>query len=298
MTSASDSNLETGMTTFCRAWIVRRRDGTALGFTDHDSDLVLDGVTCRADAGLTARALQQTTGLSVDNTEALGALSHDAISEADLSAGRYDGAEVRVWLVNWAEPEDRSEVFRGTLGEITRKGSEFKAELRGLSQPLNEPVGLAYTRQCSAVLGDSRCRFDLSKPGYVCEAEIVTVGADGRILEFNGVGGFDDRWFEGGRVDVLSGSAAGLWTMIRSDRTTPFGRRVELWQSVQAAIVPGDVVRFTAGCDKRAVTCRSKFANYLNFRGFPYLPGEDWLTAYPRSGQPSSGGSLINPTGT
>ena len=57
------AHLASGTTTVCRAWTVQRRDGTVMGFTDHDRPLVVDGVTCRADSGLTARALQQTTGL-------------------------------------------------------------------------------------------------------------------------------------------------------------------------------------------------------------------------------------------
>ncbi|MBP9047287.1 MAG: DUF2163 domain-containing protein, partial [Tabrizicola sp.] len=99
------SHLATGSTTVCRAWTVRRRDGLVLGFTDHDRDLVVDGVACRADTGMTARALQQTTGLSVDNSEAFGALSAAAITEDDLTAGRFDGAEVQAYLVNWAAQE-------------------------------------------------------------------------------------------------------------------------------------------------------------------------------------------------
>ena len=97
-------HLAGGQTTVCRAWLVTRRDGTTLGFTDHDRDLVFDGRIFRAESGLTARAVQQTTGLAVDNTEALGALSHAAVTEEDLLAGRYDAAEVRAWLVNWPSP--------------------------------------------------------------------------------------------------------------------------------------------------------------------------------------------------
>jgi uncharacterized phage protein (TIGR02218 family) len=80
-------HLEDGATTVCRAWMVRRTDGTLMGFTDHDRDLVVDGVPCRADTGMTARALQQTTGMSVDNSEAAGALSDAAIREEDILAG-------------------------------------------------------------------------------------------------------------------------------------------------------------------------------------------------------------------
>ena len=124
------AHLATGATTVCRAWAVVRRDGSVYGFTDHDRDLAFEGIAFLASTGLTARALQQTTGLSVDNSEALGALSDASVSEADLLAGRFDGAEVRAWLVNWASVEDRVLQFRGTFGEVSRSGGAFQAELR------------------------------------------------------------------------------------------------------------------------------------------------------------------------
>lgn len=292
MTAALDLHLGGGVTTVCRAWMVTRRDGAVLGFTDHDRDIEIEGVVCRASSGLTARALQQVTGLAVDNTEVVGALSDAAISETDLTTGRYDGAEVRGWLVNWGDPSVRAEVFRGSLGEVARKGAEFRAELRGLSEALNQPIGYAYTRGCSAVLGDSRCRFDLGQPGYFAERAVEEIEEAGLILRFVAFTGYDDRWFEGGRLSVLTGTAAGLSAMIKSDRLNGTARRVELWQSIRADLEPGDLLRLEAGCDKRPDTCRTKFGNFLNFRGFPHIPGEDWLTAYPRAGQPATGGSL------
>ena len=136
-------HLAGGTTTVCRAWTVTRRDGQVFGFTDHDRDVEVDGVVCRADTGMTARVLHQTTGLSVDNTEAYGALSATSITEADLLAGRFDGAEVRALLVNWQSPDDYVEQFRGYLGEVARSGGSFKAELRGLSERLKRPHGMA-----------------------------------------------------------------------------------------------------------------------------------------------------------
>ena len=69
------AHLATGLTTVARCWALTRSDGLRLGFTDHDCDLDFDGLSFRAGTGLSAMALQQATGLSVDNTEALGALS-------------------------------------------------------------------------------------------------------------------------------------------------------------------------------------------------------------------------------
>jgi uncharacterized phage protein (TIGR02218 family) len=290
------AHLESGATTVCRAWTVRRTDGLVLGFTDHDRDLTVDGVVCRADTGLTARALQQTTGLSVDNSEAAGALSDASIREADLLAGRFDGAEVRSYLVNWASPGDWIEQFRGTFGEITRAGGAFRAELRGLTEALNRPQGFAYLPACSAVLGDARCRFDTGLPGYFHEGIVLAV-EDARIFTCASLPGFDERWFEHGRFEMLTGAAAGLVGAIKNDRNRASGRELELWQSLGADVLPGDSFRMIAGCDKAAATCRTKFANFLNYRGFPHIPGEDWLASYPGPDRPSTGGARLPASG-
>ena len=285
------AHLATGATTVCRAWAVVRRDGTVYGFTDHDRDLAFDGVAFLASSGLTARALQQTTGLSVDNTEALGALSDASVSEADLLAGRFDGAEVRAWLVNWASVENRVLQFRGTFGEVSRAGGAFQAELRGLTEGLNQPQGLAYQRSCLAVLGDGKCRFDLTQPGYFTPRAVEEV-VDQRVFRFAGFAGFDDRWFERGRLVGVTGAASGLMGLVKNDRIVGSVREIELWQSLGSDLVAGDLIRIEAGCDKRAATCRVKFANFLNFRGFPHIPGDDWLASYPLSSQRNDGGSL------
>ncbi len=286
------SHLATGSTTVCRAWIVRRRDGEVLGFTDHDRDLVVDGVTCRADTGMTARALHQTTGLSVDNSEAFGALSATSITEADLLAGRYDSAEVRAYLVNWQAPHEVIVQFCGQLGEITRAGGSFKAELRGLSDLLNRPHGMAYTPRCSAILGDERCGFDVTQPGYFAE-RLVDGTREDRVFLFSAFSGFEDRWFEDGRFEVLTGQAAGLFGVVKNDRSEGAGRQIELWQSIGAPVRPGDSVRIIAGCNKRPKTCRLKFDNFLNFRGFPHIPGEDWLASYPVPDRPNGGARRV-----
>lgn len=284
------AHLESGATTVCRAWTVVRRDGVVMGFTDHDRDLVVNGVRCRAQTGLTARALQQTTGLSVDNSEAVGALSDAAITEADLLAGRFDAAEVRSYLVNWAAPDDWIEQFRGSFGEVQRAGGAFRAELRGLTEALNRPHGFAYQPGCSAVLGDARCRFVTAQPGYRAD-RIVEVVEEGRIFRFAAFAGFEARWFEHGRFEVRSGAASGLVGVVKSDRLEGSARRIELWQEIGAPVAPGDRIGVYAGCDKTAASCRTKFANFLNFGGFPHIPGDDWLASYPVRDRPNTGGA-------
>lgn len=274
-------HLATGHTTLARCWSLTRRDGWAMGFTDHDRDLSFEGLTFKADTGMTARTLMQTTGLSIDNTEALGALSDVAVSEADIRAGRFDGAIVEAWLVNWADVSQRLKQFRGHLGEVTRGAGAFEAEIEGLAQALNQPQGHVYQSPCSAVLGDGRCGFDLSQNGFREERAAEQV-EDAVRFTFAGFDSYADRWFERGRLTVLSGGAQGLVALIKNDRLNAGSRVVELWEELRAEILPGDMLRLEAGCDKQADTCRFKFNNFLNYRGFPDIPGEDWMTEFPR----------------
>lgn len=314
MSAAFQAHLATGLTTLCRCWAVRRVDGARYGFTDHDCDLQFgatgadaagfEDLRFRAGTGLNARSLEQATGLAIDNSEALGALSDVAISEAEIDAGRFDGAEVRCWLVNWADVSVRWLQFRGHFGQIRRAGGAFEAELRGLTEVLNQPMGRIYQKPCTAVLGDRQCGFDLSTPGYRLETTVAGL-EDAQFLTFAALLGFEPGWFAGGRLDVLSGEARGLWAMIKSDQTVagslgdavtapdPQGshRRLTLWEPIRAALRPGDAIRLTAGCDKRFATCRARFDNVSNFQGFPDIPGEDWVMSVPRQSGSNTGGS-------
>ncbi|WP_265500844.1 DUF2163 domain-containing protein [Paracoccus beibuensis] len=271
-------------TTVARAWSIRRADGVTLGFTDHDGVLEFEGIAFRPDCGLTARALVQATGLSVDNSEATGALSDDAITERDLMAGRWDEAELRMWEVDWTDPARRKLVFRGNLGEVSCSNGAFRTELRGLSERLNAPQGRVYHPRCHARLGDNACKVDLSDPGLSVKLRVEGL-EDGRIFSISALPSFAANWFESGRLQVLSGAAEGLQGLIKNDMAQPGGHRViELWSALGIDPKAGDQILLTAGCDKSATSCRLKFANFINFRGFPHLPTEDWLLA-PKAGR-------------
>lgn len=290
VTGALLEHLQTGLTTVCRAWAVERRDGTVLGFTDHDKALTFEGITFRAESGMSAAALQQSTGLSVDNSEALGALSDAAISEADIEAGRYDGAQVRSWLVNWADVSARHLIFAGSFGELKRAGGAFSAELRGLSEALNRPLGRVYQKPCSAVLGDAGCRVALDDPLFSTERPVEII-EDGTRLRFASFEDFDAGWFAFGMIEALSGAAVGLTGVIKRDAFEEGARVIELWHPLRAELVAGDAIRLIAGCDKRFQTCQLKFNNVLNFQGFPDIPGDAWLAVQPVQTGETSGGS-------
>ena len=291
MDQAFRDHVATGLTTLARAWVLTRRDGVQFGFTDHDRDLSFEGISFKANTGLSALALQQATGLAVDNTEALGALSDVAVTEADIEAGRFDGADVQAWLVNWQDVSVRWLQFRGSIGELRRSAGAFHAELRGLTEALNRPLGRVFQKPCTAVLGDATCRFDLTGEGYATELPVADV-TDAQVFQWPELAGFEPGWFTRGRLDVVDGPAAGLWGTIKRDLFVEGARRIELWEPVRGAVGAGTVVRLTAGCDKRFDTCRLKFDNLLNFQGFPDIPGDDWIMVHPKQSGANTGGSL------
>ncbi|WP_436399282.1 DUF2163 domain-containing protein [Roseobacter sp. S98] len=291
MNAGLKAHLESGLTTIAHAWAITRKDGVVLGFTDHDRELSFDGITFRADTGMSAMTLAQSTGLSVDNTEALGALSDLSIREDDIEQGRFDDATVEAWLVNWQDVSQRWMQFRGSIGEFRRADGGFQAELRGLTETLNRPLGRVYQKPCTAVLGDSVCGFDLTTPGFSLEIPVEDV-SNARLFRWENVDAFAEGWFARGRLEVLDGPAGGLKGIVKQDRTEGTTRTIELWEPLRATVSPGTLVRLVAGCDKRSETCRAKFLNLMNFQGFPDVPGEDWMLAVPKSTGANTGGSL------
>jgi uncharacterized phage protein (TIGR02218 family) len=280
------SHLSSGVTTLCWCWKLTRRDGIAQGFTDHDLPLTFDGLPYAAVSGFTASEVQSSLGLAIDNLTVLGALSADTLNEADLAAGLYDDASIELWRVNWAAPEQRVLMRKGNLGEVKRGRTAFQAEMRGLAHRLNQPVGRAYGYSCDADLGDVRCGKDIASPDFTASGTVATV-TDNRRFTVTGLGAYASGWFSGGKLTFTGGANEGRAMEVKRHGTAA----IELWQSMSETVAPGDAFTLTAGCDKQFTTCKTKFANGINFRGYPYMPGNDAVLATPATTQALDGGS-------
>jgi uncharacterized phage protein (TIGR02218 family) len=281
---ALQAKLDSGVTTLARCWIIARRDGVTMGFTDHDDDLVIDGVTCHAGTGLTSSEATARLGLQVDGSEIAGALADESLAEHDLAVGHYDAAEVTVHLVDWSEPSLRILLAKGVLGEVRREGAAFTAELRSLAHRLNEESGRLYTATCSADLGDARCAVDLGNAAFHGSGAVASL-AGASAFRASGLGSFADGWFTGGKLTFVDGDNAGFAVEVKTHRVALDGVLIELWQQAPEPIAVSDTFAVTAGCDKRFSTCRDRFANAVNFRGFPHIPGNDFVISYPVPGK-------------
>lgn len=293
ISSALQAHLESGATTLCWCWKVTRRDGLAMGFTDHDRDLTFDGLAYLAASGFTASEVQSSLGLAVDNLTVSGALSADALSETDLAAGLFDDAAIEIWRVNWQDTEQRVLMRKGNLGEVTRGRTAFETEVRGLAHKLNQPVGRAYLRGCDADLGDARCGVDLSNPAFAGIGTVAAVLTPYRVFSVTGLAAFESGLFGSGKIFWTTGPNSGRAMEIKSHALAGSTVTLELWHAMSEIVATGNEFTVTAGCDKSFETCRARFSNGANFRGFPYMPGNDAVVSYPNRGQGDlDGGSL------
>jgi uncharacterized phage protein (TIGR02218 family) len=290
--SALQAKLDSGCTTLCRCWIVTRSDGVVQGFTDHDEDVVIGSVACAAGTGLTGSEATQKLGLAADTSDISGALAADTLNEDDFAAGRYDAAMVELWLTDWSEPDLRVLIAKGTLGEVRRDGNAFTAELRGLSDRLSQESGRLFTTTCAADLGDARCKVDLTAPAFRGSGMVASMTATSSFVA-GGLDGFDDGWFTAGSLTFTTGANAGLSLEVKTHRKSAVVD-IDLWQAMPEPIAAGDAFIVTAGCDKAFATCHDRFANVVNFRGFPHIPGNDFVISYPVQGEPGHDGSSLN----
>ena len=177
LSSQFSAALAGGATTLCHCWRLIPRAGSPLGFTDHDRDLVFDSMTFSAATGLEASALEAKLGFAVGGGEVAGALVSASLTESDLASGRFDGASLEIWRVDWSNPAARMLVDIGVIGEVRRTEHAFTAEVRSIAHELDAPRGRRYQAGCDADLGDSRCAVDLSSPAFRVATSVAVSGS-------------------------------------------------------------------------------------------------------------------------
>lgn len=283
------AHLAGGLTTLAHCWKVERKDAVVLGFTDHDLDLAFDGVTYLAASGFTATAIEDQLGLAVSNLDATGALSADAITEADLAAGRYDDAEVTVFRVNWADVSQRTILRRGWLGQVTRGKVAFSSELRGLASRLDQSAGRLLQRTCAWSLGDARCGIDLTASGRH-GAGVVSQVVSAFEFVATGLSGLTGGILAKGRLTWTAGANAGLAVEVNGHSLSGSDATLTLMLPMGRPVQIGDEFDVTEGCDNTFTTCWERFGNAANFGGFPSMPGNDYAASYAVQGDGNDGG--------
>ncbi len=289
-----ETHLKSGTTTLCNCWKLSRNDGTIKGFTDHDNNLEFDGVLYEAASGFVGSEAVSRVGLSVDNMEIHSALSSSALKETDLANGHYDNAEIEVYLVNWTNPSQRVLQRVGNVGEVKRGSLSFMAEVRGLAHNLQQPQGRIFQQTCDAEIGDGRCTVNLGTTAFSITSSVANIQTDQSFTSID-LASYLTNWYNGGKVEWLTGPNAGTKSEVKGHvRQSEDLSVISLWQQLGSPMQVGDQFKITAGCDKTFGTCKSKFGNQTNFRGFPHIPGNDFIIKSPNQDDSSQDGSSQN----
>lgn len=256
------------VTTLARLWKITRVDNTIFAFTDYDQDISYLGITYLHSSGFTASNIVTSDELNVDNLEVDSILSSDTITDADIFAKKWDYAVVEIWQVNYNDLTMLHEVLRkGRIGEVSTGRLAFKAELRGLTQNLQQDIGRLFLPACNADLGDSRCTVNLASftvTGSVTAVTSNSIFTDSSRAEAS-------QYFQAGKLTWTSGLNNGYSIEVKLFASMLFTLSEPMPYTVQV----GDTYSVYAGCDKTTSVCNGTFSNIANHRGFPLLPGVD-----------------------
>lgn len=257
-------------TTLAVCWRAVLSDGTIVLATMHDNDLgPIDGETYLSATAFNSTQIASGSDMSPDNLEVEGFLASPAITDEDIYSGRWDYARVEIFEVNFMDLTMGKNVLRyGTLGEVRGGRSSFKAELRGLMQAYSRTIVRLMTKDCTAVLGDSRCKVNLAT--YTVTGSVDSVVNNRIIADASRTENANE--FAYGKITFTSGLNENLSMEVK----TSSSGSIQLHHPMPFEIEAGDTYSLSQGCPGRFIEdCKTRFNNVINFRGFPHLPQAD-----------------------
>ncbi len=124
---------------------------------------------------------------------------------------------------------------------------------------------LKYQRTCGLALYSTRCGISKANASFFVTGNVLTV--DGATITATEFGTEADGFFLGGSFRTNDFS-------MNQKIVFHEGTTIRVSRAVSSLEV-GDAFTARAGCDWSRATCRNKFANELNYGGFPYLPDKN-----------------------
>ncbi len=279
-------------TGICYCWRVTRLDEVEYLFTDHDEFITIAAaggdptgsptlanlLTFTPIQSFGVTATKKAQGLAVDNLSIIGLIDdggspYTGIEEKEVLAELFADATVEIWLCAWTDKAaGLLPLKNGTLGTMTFRTTSFEAEMRGLAERLQRQVHRAFSIECDAVLGDTRCGVVLGgSPGFQRAVTVQEV-TDNRtfIVDLNEA----DDWAQYGLAEFTSGENNGLKREIVEQIEaggSPGVNQITLLIPMPFDVSIGDALIITVGCNKTFAACK-EFDNAVNYRGFHLIP--------------------------
>ena len=276
---ALQAHLESEEQTVALCWRILRKDGTNYYYTDHDDPIVYSTNTYTPIASGSPSNYRQGSNLNPSNMDLDMSFGPSSGRDVELRAGLFDYAEVWTFRINWADVSmGIVKLAYGRLGEVEIRDNQARIELRSLTQLLAVNIGRIYIPECDATLGDSRCKVAMA--GYTKAGTVGAVTSNKVFVIGGAAAGQVVDYYNYGKITFLTGLNTGI-TMQIEDYTV--ANVITLLEPMPYTVANGDTATLYAGCDRRFATCKTRFSNKDNFRGFPHIPGMDKALTVPNN---------------
>ena len=292
LTNAMDSRRKSTVQFEAYCFRITRLDGFQLFLTDAQEPLTLaDGVEYQPAGGFNTSARRKASDLDDQSFDAAGVLTADIMTHEDLRGGRYLGARIDVFLVDYRVPWAGH--FHQTSNWVQSMDFDhgvWKMEIEGFTSQLKQVSGLDAAKTCTNELGDAfgdseaiGCKADLASLGFIQIGQTVAFasGSEPRRVFDGSNQSPGEQDYVLGRIRWLTGKNAGTVSRVRSAAASSPRTVFELFLETPHDIEALDSYTLEAGCNKLAGLgegdttghCFNKFNQILNFSGEPYLPG-------------------------
>lgn len=271
--------------------------GTIFRWTTHNQRITFETNNYTPEASLNLSAMKFAAGLREGNTELTGAIVSSGLTYPYLASGVVSGAKVTIKIVDWRYP------WAGVLNsmlfyvqKIQFNDEAFSLDLASLVWKIARPTANTYGRTCRHTLGDTQCGVNLgvgqtanNSTGGTYNVSytgrtVTSVTTNKETVEFaaSALASTEDGWWRYGKVTWTSGNNNGITMEVKA--YTNSTRLICLQLPTIFDIEVGDTFSIVTGCNKTLLKtggCNQKFANKLNYGGFPYVPAPDFTLKNP-----------------
>ena len=242
------------------------KDGKKLFFTNNQTNITYNNIVYTSSNGVDIRTIYNNTNLEIDETDISGFIDSDIISEKDIVAGKFDNANIEIFLLDM-DTKEKISIFCGFIVSISYENNMFLAKVKDKKALLEKTFSELYSPLCRCSFCDLKC--NLNKKDY------TIIGIVSKVInqfEFytstQDIIGKGSDYFSNGSIKIINGKNKDMITEVKK---SDYGQLI-LKFKFPFEINVGDKFELTVGCDKEFNTCISKFNNAINFRGEPNLP--------------------------
>jgi uncharacterized phage protein (TIGR02218 family) len=250
---------------FVKCFKIRLKNQQILTFTENSGDIVIDNLVYKSSSGVDFNNVEQFTDITENSIFVIGFIDNDNISVQDIIIGKFDNAEIEIFLVEKNNLNgEKIYLSKGYFGDIQLIDNKFHVRIEGVLSLLKKTITEIYSPVCRACFCDGRC--GLNRENYTFIGSVDEINSKTNFFS-TALSNFEKNYFKYGIVSFVGDDA---------------NQRIEVLESSEGIIVMknsprldinvGDSFEILAGCDKTIETCAAKFNNNVNFRGEADIP--------------------------